>query len=60
MIYDDIFVGNEAFKLKEATIVLLETKKLKKPTNKFEVGPLMMNSNSSCGNFDRGEVKIKF
>lgn len=60
MIYDDIFVGNEAFKLKEVTIVLLETKKLKKPTNKFEVGPLMMNSNSSCGNFDRGEVKIKF
>lgn len=60
MIYDYIFVGNEAFKLKEVTIVLLETKKLKKPTNKFEVGPLMMNSNSSCGNFDRGEVKIKF
>lgn len=50
MIYDDILVGNEAFKLKEVTIVLLETKKLKKPTKNFEVGPLMMNSNSSCGN----------
>lgn len=60
MIYDDILVGNEAFKLKKVTIVLLETKKLKKPTNNFEVGPLMMTSNSRRGNFDRGEVKIKF
>ena len=44
-----LLVGKETLKLEDRRPILLETEKVKKPTNNFEVLVLMVNFDSSHG-----------
>ena len=44
-----LLVDEKTLKLEAVKTILLETKKVKKPTNNFEAVAFVMNSYSSCG-----------